>query len=170
VTIALMTIRPGGADDLDTLLDMLDEAVRWMVARGQVEQWGSEPWSERPERRARAQGLAGGGGLRIAELDGRPVGALVVGRAPDYVPPAAGSELYVELLVTSRVHAGQGIGAALLRHAVAQARAAGCDELRVDCWAGAPPLVAYYEDQGFTRSGRFEVYGKTCQLFTMPLR
>ena len=28
------------------------------------------------------------------------------------------------------------------------------DLLRVDCWAGAPPLVAWYEDQGFVRRAR----------------
>ena len=46
---------------------------------------------------------------------------------------------------------------------------AGAAVLRVDCWAGAPPLVAWYERQGFRRSGRFDVRGWIGQVFTMRL-
>ena len=66
-------------------------------------------------------------------------------------------ELYVQALVTSRRHAGQDVGGALIRHAVAEARAAGLPLLRVDCWADAPGLVGWYERQGFRRSGTFVV-------------
>ena len=41
--------------------------------------------------------------------------------------------------------------------------------LRVDCWAGAPALVAWYERQGFVRSGTFDVGGWIGQVFTMRL-
>ena len=67
--------------------------------------------------------------------------------------------------MTSRARAGEGIGARLLAHAAALARAAGVGVLRVDCWAGAPPLVAYYEGQGFARTGTFAVGGWTGQVF-----
>ena len=50
-----------------------------------------------------------------------------------------------------------------------EARAAGAAVLRVDCWAGAPPLVAWYERQGFARSGTFDVDGWIGQVFTMRL-
>ena len=54
-----------------------------------------------------------------------------------------------------------------LEHAAALARDAGVAVLRVDCWAGAPPLVAYYEGQGFTRSGSFSVGGWRGQVLAM---
>ncbi len=36
-------------------------------------------------------------------------------------------------------------------------------------WAGAPPLVAWYERQGFARSGTFEVTGWKGQVFSMEV-
>ena len=78
-------------------------------------------------------------------------------------------EAYVEALVTSRAHAGRRIGAQLVAAAAEEAREAGAAVLRVDCWAGAPALVAWYERQGFRRSGRFDVRGWIGQVFTMRL-
>ena len=164
-----MTIRPGGPGDAKAVLDLFDEAVAWLVARGQTGRWGTEPFSAFERRIERVREWAGGEGLRIAEISGVPVGALVLGSRPPWVEPAASPELYVEALVTSRSHAGQDIGAALIRRAVEETRAAGLTLLRVDCWAGAPPLVAWYERQGFRRSGRFDVRGWIGQVFTMRL-
>ena len=50
-----------------------------------------------------------------------------------------------------------------------EARESGAAVLRVDCWAGAPPLVAWYERQGFERSGTFDVDGWIGQVFAMRL-
>ena len=71
--------------------------------------------------------------------------------------------------MTSRRHAGRGIGGPARAAAANEARAAGAAVLRVDCWAGAPPLVAWYERQGFARSGTFDVGGWIGQVFTMRL-
>jgi GNAT superfamily N-acetyltransferase len=66
--------------------------------------------------------------------------------------------VYVLLLVTSRAHAGRGVGAALLRHAHAEAAQQGATRLRVDCWAGGDgTLVRYYQAAGFTATTRFTV-------------
>ena len=101
---------------------------------------------------------AGSGGLYLAESDGRPVGALAVGVAPPYVPPATEPELYVILLVTDRRHAGRGIGGRLLDHARHLARRAGVAVLRVDCYRGPDvALVRYYESQGFVPTDEFTV-------------
>ena len=167
--VDVVTIRPGSRDDAPWLLGLFDEAVAWMVARGQTEQWGSRPWSENPTAVARVEGLAGGGGLRVAELDGEAVGALVVGGRPAHVPPVDRPELYIELLLTSRRHAGRQVGSRLVRVAVDEARAGGLELLRVDCWAGAPSLVAWYRRQGFALSGTFDVNGWPGQIFVMAL-
>jgi GNAT superfamily N-acetyltransferase len=184
-----LTIRRGGPADAPWLLSLFDEAVAWLVARGQTEQWGSEPWSENPRSVARVHGLAGSGGLRVAELDGDPVGALAVGSHPVHVPAVDRPELYINLLLTSRPRAsgplgiqprtsgprsshpapGRQLGSRLVQVAVDEARAGGAHLLRVDCWAGAPTLVAWYERQGFVPSGMFEVNGWRGQIFTMAL-
>jgi GNAT superfamily N-acetyltransferase len=155
----VLAIREGTPADAAVLLGLFDEAVAWLVARGQTGQWGAEPFSARPSTAERVRSWARGGGLRVAQEDGEAVGALVLGRRPAWVPPVPEAERYVEALVTSRRHAGRGVGAALLRRAREEARAGGVALLRVDCWAGAPGLVAWYERQGFTRAGTFEVDG-----------
>src|ERR1700761_7371030 len=118
----MIEIRRGGDADAAWLLSLFDEAVEWMVARGQPGQGGSEPFSGTPRRVARVGGLIDSGGLRVAEADGEPVAAMVVGIAPLHVPPPDRPELYINLLISSRRHVGSGIGSALVQHAIAEAR------------------------------------------------
>jgi GNAT superfamily N-acetyltransferase len=169
--VATFRIRTGSAADAPAVVGLFDEAVAWLVARGQEGQWGTTPWSQRPELVARTHAWARGDGLRIAQEDGdaTPVGALVLGAHPPHVEPIDEPEAYVEALVSSRAHAGRRIGAQLVASAAEEARDAGAAVLRVDCWAGAPPLVAWYERQGFRRSGMFDVRGWIGQVFTMRL-
>jgi GNAT superfamily N-acetyltransferase len=169
--VATLRIRKGSAADAPAVVGLFDEAVAWLVARGQEGQWGTTPWSQRPELVARTQAWAQGDGLRIAQEDGdaTPLGALILGPHPPHVDSIDEPEAYVEALVTSRAHAGRRIGAQLVAAAAEEARDAGAAVLRVDCWAGAPALVAWYERQGFRRSGRFDVRGWIGQVFTMRL-
>lgn len=167
--MATVRIRRGSAPDAALVLALFDEAVAWLVTRGQTGQWGTEPWSRRPRAVAMVRSWAQGDGLRIAQDADTPVGALVLGEHPPHVEPIDEPERYVEALVTSRAHAGRGVGAQLVATAADEARAAGAAVLRVDCWAGAPPLVAWYERQGFERSGMFDVGGWAGQVFTMRL-
>lgn len=154
-------LRTGDEKDLDLLLALFDEAVAWMVARDQPDQWGTEPWSTNPKRVQRVGALIGDGDLWIAEHDGVPAGALIVSDRPDpHVPTVDEPERYVRLLITSRARAGNGIGSTLLDKAKDIARADGVELLRVDCWAGGGgKLVAYYERNGFVKSGTFDVDG-----------
>jgi GNAT superfamily N-acetyltransferase len=162
-------IRAGTAADLDAVLALMDDAVAWMVERGQTGQWGSEPISGRLSFVERLEEWERAGGLRIAETDGEAVGALVVGEAQPYVHAVDEPELYVILLVSSRRHAGEGIGAALVRRAIEEARTAGVGLLRVDCWAGAPRLVEWYAQQGFEPVERFHVGDWEGQLFELRI-
>ncbi|MGW4498331.1 N-acetyltransferase family protein [Micromonospora sp. NPDC004336] len=153
-----LVLRPGGPADAPAVLRLLDDATAWLVARGRTGQWGTEPASTDPRRIGQADAWATGGGLWLAMLGDRPVGALVVGAATEYVPPATEPELYVNLLVTDRAHKGAGIGGRLLAHAAELARERGLGLLRVDCYAGGDgALVRWYERQGFTPTGPFTV-------------
>lgn len=137
---------------------MLDRATEWLVARGRTDQWGTEAHSTNPHRVAQIEGFVSDEGLWVAELDGRVVGALAVGDAMPYVPPATEPELYIRLLVTERASQGTGIGTELLDHARVLARGLGVGLLRVDCFGGGDgALIRYYEKQGFTRAEPFGV-------------
>jgi GNAT superfamily N-acetyltransferase len=164
-----LSIRVGGPADLPVLTMLFDEAIDWLRERGQSGQWGTQHAAERPDTVRQFSTFAAGGGLRVAEGDGRAEGALVLGSAPVYVPAACEPELYVLLLLSSRHRAGRGIGARLLHRAIEEASQAGCRQLRVDCWAEAPSLVAFYEKNGFERDGTFERSGWHGQIFNRRL-
>ena len=166
-----MEIRPGDDGDVPVLFDMFDEAVAWMVARGNTEQWGTEPWSAQPQRVDRVRGMVARADLWIAEVGGEPTGALIVGDRPEPdVPPVDEPELYVLLLLVSRRHAGKRIGARLLDHARGEARARGVGLLRVDCFAGGTgDLMRYYIRNGFTPTTTFSVGDWQGQVFEQRL-
>ncbi|WP_067967666.1 GNAT family N-acetyltransferase [Nocardiopsis trehalosi] len=167
-----MRVREGGPEDGGAVLDMFDGAVAWLTARGRSAQWGSRPWSEMPERVARVQEIAAGGGLWIAEADGgEPAGALSVVDRPKYhVAPAEEPELYIDLLITARAHTGRGVGARLLDFARERARQRGVGLLRVDCWSGGDgALIRYYTGQGFTPTHRVAVGASEIQVFEQRL-
>ncbi|WP_238165737.1 GNAT family N-acetyltransferase [Kribbella caucasensis] len=151
-------IRPGGQAEVGAVLGMLDRATEWLVAQGRTDQWGTEPHSTNPRRVEQITAFAESGGLWIAELGGRVVGALAVGDAMPYVPPATEPELYVRLLVTDPSVRGQQVGSRLLDHSRVLAKDLGVGLLRVDCFAGGDgALIRYYEGQGFTRAEPFAV-------------
>ncbi|MCI4065311.1 GNAT family N-acetyltransferase [Micromonospora sp. R77] len=153
-----LRIRRGGPGDAGSVLRLFDVAIAWLTTRGRTGQWGTAPASTDPARIAQAQAWASGGDLHLALLDDDVVGALVVGTATDYVPPPIEPELYVNLLLTDRAHAGLGIGARLLAYAEELARDRGLGLLRVDCYAGDDrALVGFYERCGFTPTDRFTV-------------
>lgn len=149
---------PGGRDGAAALLALFDDAIEWLVARGQTGQWGSEPFSTRPPAREKVERCATDDELWFAEApDGRRAGALVLGEAFDYVPPPAAPELCVRVLLTASAFRGNGVGAVLIGQAVERAGTAGAERLRVDCWAGVPELPRAYERLGFEREGSFTV-------------
>lgn len=98
------------------------------------------------------------------------VGALTVGQASSYVPPATEPELYIQFLISDRASSGKGIGTLLLEKARALAREAGVSLLRLDCYAGGSGgLIRYYESQGFERAEAFEAKGWPGQILIQRL-
>jgi GNAT superfamily N-acetyltransferase len=155
---ATVIIRRAGEEGIVHALALLDRASQWLVERGRPGQWGTGRQSTDPRRLAQSQRWADSGGFYLAWIADEAVGALVVGKAPTHIPPAGEPELYVNLLVTDRRHAGEGIGAAMIDYACDLARAQGARLLRLDCYAGDDrALVAYYEKQGFSATETFSV-------------
>lgn len=166
-----MKIRPGGPEDLATVLAIVDDAVDWLVLRGSGAQWGTEPWSERQNNIDSIEKMASDGGMWIAEIDGTSTGMLHISESPpSYAPPTQERELYVHFLVASRDYAGRGIGRTLLDFARDQARQRGIKLVRVDCWAGGDgALVRYYVGAGFTRTTEFSLGEWQGQVFEQHL-
>jgi len=152
-----MDITRGGPADVPAIMQMLDDAQDWLASQGRTGQWGTDHFSGVPAAVERFTAYATTSTLWLATVDGQPAGVIVTSPTPvDYVPPAGEPEHYVLLLVTARAFTGRGVGAALLAHALTEARAAGVGLVRVDCYDGDDHrLVAYYEKQGFTSLGTF---------------
>ena len=164
-----LRIRQGSDDDLPAVLALFDEAVQWLVGRGLSGQWGERSFSSRPALRSIVQRTIGDSDVRIAEHEGAVVGVLAVGSSPPYVPGNPVPELYVTLLMSSRRLQGNRIGARLLELATAIAREQGAGVMRVDCWADSPRLIGFYEGQGFSREGLFDLRGWRGQILSKAL-
>jgi N-acetylglutamate synthase-like GNAT family acetyltransferase len=185
-----MAIVRATVDDVPKVLHLLDAAVKWLVSRDRVGQWGAAPFSENSKRAEQLREYATTGlGLWLAikmaddtvisniqpqTMNGEaPVimGALAVGEKMPYVTSVSEPELYVRLLVTDRQWAGNKIGERLLDHARDLANGAGVSLLRVDCYAGGDgKLIQYYESQGFKRSELLNLEGHwPCQVLAQRL-
>lgn len=168
-----MDITRGGPADVPAIMAMLDDAQDWLASQGRTGQWGTDHFSDSPAAVERFVRVATTGTVWLATanrdvaggdvVDAEVAGVIVTSDTPpDYVPAADEPEHYVLLLLTARPYAGLGVGAALLEHARAEARAAGIGLLRVECYDGGDHrLVAYYEKQGFTPVDTFTAHGGT---------
>lgn len=153
------------------VLGLFDEAVAWMVSRGNTGQWGSQPLSTNATHRERVAAWCAGPGSWVLEDRDGLLGFLVVGDAVDYAPPASGPELYVGVLLASRRPQGRGAGRELMAFAEALARQAGVPTLRVDCYGGGDGrLVEFYESCGFARQATADVGGWPAQILAKELR
>jgi ribosomal protein S18 acetylase RimI-like enzyme len=164
-----LEIRAGGTADEPAVLGLFDEAVEWLVQRGLSGQWGEQPFSARPEMRELVDRTLRSNEVRVAEHAAAVAGVLAVGACPPYVPGNPVPELYVALLLSSRRLRGNEVGARLLDLACGLARERGRRMIRVDCWADSPRLISFYERQGFTRAGRFDLRGWRGQILAKQL-
>lgn len=164
-----LVFREGSVADEAAVLALFDESVRWLVSREQPGQWGDEPWSTQPELCALVNRTLRDNEITIAEHDGDVVGALAVGASPPYVPGNPVPELYIALLLSARSLSGHQIGARLLGLASELALARGARMMRVDCWADSTALIGFYEQQGFTRQGQFDLRGWRGQILAKLL-
>jgi GNAT superfamily N-acetyltransferase len=160
-----LVIMPAQKKDLPEILALFDEAVAWLVIRGIVDQWGTEPFSKYPSRWAQFQGWIDRGAMFVARRSDKHsdniVGTLAVGaQAPWYLTRYTefpSSAFYLEAFTTSRSVTGQGIGRTLLQWAEQYTLQSGRSELWLDCWADNPDLCRYYQKAGFVPRELFYV-------------
>lgn len=147
-TGAKYTVERATLADVDTFMDIHEDAARWLWSRG-IRQW-------EPERfpRELVPPLVERGSLFLVRRDREAAGAVIIlwsdedtwGSQPD----DAG---YIHGLRVRRAYAGQGLGLAMLRWAERQIAAAGRPFARLDCIAGNARLRAYYEAAGYALKG-----------------
>lgn len=95
--------------------------------------------------------LAQGGRLILAEQDGAVVGCLQF-NVLHGVSQQGQSRTQVEGVRVASVQRGGGIGAALMRHAMDEARAAGCGVMQLTTRSDRVEAQAFYARLGFTHS------------------
>jgi diamine N-acetyltransferase len=92
----------------------------------------------------------------IAEVDGTPVGFVLVRTAAAPDPIRAVDPLQVERLYVSREQQGVGAGAALLRAVLDRAAAGGHDVVWLTVWERNPAAISYYRRWGFEQVGEVQ--------------
>ena len=139
-----IAVTSASASDVDTVLDLLDDAVRWLAERG-VRQWEVGQW-----KRARMLAAIENGETYLARDGERIVGSLNLADSDEVIwPDDDGRALFVHRLVVARDAHGRGVGAAMLRWAEGMARERRRAFLRLDTACDSAALRAYYEAQGF---------------------
>jgi GNAT superfamily N-acetyltransferase len=142
---AALRVRRAGSEDCAVVVQILQEAARWLEQRGQVLWRDAELQPERIAMEVR-QGL-----YRLAESPDAVLGTIRFQlEDPEFWPDLLGHEAaYVHRLAVRRSAAGGAVSRALLRWAVEHTRSLGLCYLRLDCEAARPRLRALYEDFGF---------------------
>jgi GNAT superfamily N-acetyltransferase len=148
------TIRPATVGHQQTVIDMIDEAAKWLRDKN-TDQW-ARPWPDQPSRDGRVRR-----GLELGETwivwDGDfPAATMTVCQHanPDVWPRAEDPAVYVHRLVVSRTYAGLGLGRLMVDWAVQrELTRRHVDWVRVDVWTTNTGLHDYYLRQGFERCG-----------------
>lgn len=95
-------------------------------------------------------------GTIVAEVDGALAGVLRYGPASQ---PALGAGGEIKHLYVAGVHAGRGIGRALMRAGFEAMRKAGVEEVRLAVVEGNEPALGFYKALGGAVTGRFRDAG-----------
>jgi GNAT superfamily N-acetyltransferase len=153
----LLTFDQAAADDLSVVLDILDEAARWLHER-EIEQWPAQFGGVDDWRSARIAGYVNAGQTWLVRIGGEPVATfnLTDQADPDYVdgwPDGPGNALYIFRMAVRRVWAGRDLGSRILDWASSRAKREGVAWLRLDCHRHNRALQRYYEDRGFIHVG-----------------
>jgi GNAT superfamily N-acetyltransferase len=140
-----LRVRQAGGEDCAVVVQILEEAARWLERRGQILWRDAELQPERIATEVR-RGL-----YFLAEASGSAAGTIRFQlEDPEFWPDVPRDEAaYVHRLAVRRSAAGGAVSRALLRWAVEHTRALGRSFLRLDCEAARLRLRVLYEEFGF---------------------
>ncbi|TME91882.1 MAG: GNAT family N-acetyltransferase [Chloroflexi bacterium] len=143
-----LTVEPARTEELDLVLNLLEDASRWLLAKG-VEQWHAGQWKREKIAAAMERGEV------FLAWEGATVVATISLQWSDELlwPAAAGDAGYVHRLAVASDAHGRGLGRALLDWAGREIARRGRSQLRLDCACDNPGLRRYYEELGFRHRG-----------------
>jgi protein-tyrosine phosphatase len=143
--------RPANPAESDLVLEILDDAARWLVARG-IRQWDSPP-ADGLVRLILQDIRSGLVYLIIKAGSGEIAGTfrLTWNGQPRWTDDADAGYLYS--LALRPQHIGEGIGTATVDWVIKHLVGLGKDRLRVDCISTNQRLRTWYETQGFINRG-----------------
>ncbi|HEY6298791.1 MAG TPA: GNAT family N-acetyltransferase [Candidatus Binatus sp.] len=137
-------------DDIVDVLDILDEAARWLASRG-INQWPTDGFP-----RDLVAGDIARGEVYIARRDRRAVGTFTLQWGDElFWPGAIEAAGYIHRIAVRRD--AHGLGIELIKFAERATAATGRKILRLDCFSGNDVLCAYYERAGFVRRADIEI-------------
>ncbi len=154
--MALLSVDQASPDELPLVLELLDEAARWLNQRG-IKQWparftGAEDW-----RIERIRAYIENGHTWLVRINAIAVATFTLSAAdPDYAdgwPDGPDTGLYIYRMAIRREFAGHDIGGHILDRSSARAAALGYRWLRLDCHRDNLALQGYYTAHGFERVG-----------------
>jgi GNAT superfamily N-acetyltransferase len=152
--VPAIRIRPATNDELETAVDVLEDAIAWASERG-LRSWNGGVFrAEDGWGRQRLREALDAGALFLVERDGEVVATLSL--LPDdelFWPGAPPVALYLHRFAVRRSATGTGVGAAALVWCEEETRRRGRRFLRLDCHATDPGIRRYYEQAGFEHRG-----------------
>jgi ribosomal protein S18 acetylase RimI-like enzyme len=131
--------------DLEGVLEILEEASRWLSSKGLETQWLPSP----AFRQTIKNNIERGDVYVVKDVEGT-VGTITLQWSDEKfwgdLPPDSG---YVHKLAIKRSYGGKRLGLRMLQWAEAKARVEGKRYLRLDCLASNKTIRDYYEKAGF---------------------
>lgn len=153
------------ADELDTILTVLDEAAEWLVTKSIAGPWIPGSFS----RQTFANQIARGE-VYVAKLGEETVGTITLQWSDELFWPKAPSDAgYVHKLALRPAYLRRGFGLQMLEWAERVSKAAGKNFLRLDCLAENGKIRSYYENLGFIHQGDVEIEGWKASLYQKKL-
>lgn len=90
----------------------------------------------------------------IADIAGEPAGYVRLREGPPSAPLAAERPIEIVRFYAQTRWIGRGVGAALMKASLHEARARGCDAIWLDVWSLNKRGIRFYSQWGFERFGR----------------
>lgn len=162
----MIRVAPARPEELPLVVEILDQAARWLAARG-ILQWESPPPAGLRQMLAEEIN-AGRVYLCRRDPDPRPVATFrLAWRDPARWGDLPGEAGYLySLALRSDAH-GLGLGDTLLSWIKQYFLSHGRPRLRLDCMAANPRLRAYYERRGFAFCGEITDEGYTLARYEL---
>ena len=153
------------AEELDTVLEILNESAKWLLSKG-IDQWQPESFS----RSSTAEKIRLGE-VYLAKQDNKSIGTITLQWSDRFFWVDDDTDAgYVHKLAIKPAYTGTGLGRKMLEWAEQTTKVAGKNYLRLDCMYENPRIRHYYEEAGFEYRGEVRGVGWRAALYEKILK